>query len=439
MLLIYCQELSPRLSYVVNLVFHELLGVKTKITTSQETFNSSQLAKLNYSTEDVESAVSITPGAILFERGINKKTINTGSPWYGLPTLLFSGEPEFDPLGMIFFLVSRYEEYGDFTADDHNRFPATESCLYRHNLLEKPIVNKWALRLLEVLKDRYPDLKHSPRRYHYISTIDVDQAWKYTNKGAFRTLGGLIVDLFKGRRAEILQRIRVLIGMEDDPFDTFRWQEDIHHKYHPDVQYFIQVGDRGKFDKNTSADVRAFRNHVVDLDDHYKVGIHPSYQSNKKPHLLAQELQLLENIVAHDVVKSRQHFLIHEMPKTYQNLIDVDIKEDYTMGYSTHIGFRAGIAAPFNFFNLQTNTEEKLKLFPFSLMDITPLHYLGLSVKEAEEKCADLIWEVQDVGGLFISLWHNESVSDDGRWKGWSRLYEYVVATAKGLEVSTPS
>jgi hypothetical protein len=37
---------------------------------------------------------------------------------------------------------------------------------------------------------------------------------------------------------------------------------------------------------------------------------------------------------------------------------------------------------------------------------------------------------VKSVNGEFISIWHNESLSDKGRWQGWRKVYEEMVKSA---------
>jgi len=39
-----------------------------------------------------------------------------------------------------------------------------------------------------------------------------------------------------------------------------------------------------------------------------------------------------------------------------------------------------------------------------------------------------LIRMTKDVGGLFISIWHNTSLTDENEWEGWRRLFEYTLA-----------
>ena len=46
---------------------------------------------------------------------------------------------------------------------------------------------------------------------------------------------------------------------------------------------------------------------------------------------------------------------------------------------------------------------------------------------------SDLMESVRKVGGLFVSLWHNESLSESGRWTGWRVVYEQMTSTASNL------
>ena len=101
------------------------------------------------------------------------------------------------------------------------------------------------------------------------------------------------------------------------------------------------------------------------------------------------------------------------------------------MGYSTHLGFRAGIAAPFYWFDLEQNRSTSLLLFPFCSMDITPLHYYGQSNDEAIRNLQILVDRVKKTGGLYISLWHNDSLGERDRWRGWRGVYEAMIKSIK--------
>jgi hypothetical protein len=131
-----------------------------------------------------------------------------------------------------------------------------------------------------------------------------------------------------------------------------------------------------------------------------------------------------------DITKSRQHFLKLDLPTTYRNLINLDIRDDYTMGYALLPGFRASICDPFPFYDLDLESETKLIIHPFTVMDGTLRDYMNLGIEEAISSIHKLIDEVKAVEGTFISLWHNESLSDQQRWKGWRNVYESMIRYA---------
>ena len=66
-------------------------------------------------------------------------------------------------------------------------------------------------------------------------------------------------------------------------------------------------------------------------------------------------------------------------------------------------------------------------------MDGTLLRYRNLSPNEATKKIATLMNEVATVGGTFVSLWHNESLCDQGEWKGWKQVYDDMTKLASEL------
>ena len=56
-------------------------------------------------------------------------------------------------------------------------------------------------------------------------------------------------------------------------------------------------------------------------------------------------------------------------------------------------------------------------------MDGTLRDYLQLSNKGAYEVILKLAKEVKKVDGTFITIFHNETLSNRGRWKRWKKLY----------------
>jgi hypothetical protein len=131
-----------------------------------------------------------------------------------------------------------------------------------------------------------------------------------------------------------------------------------------------------------------------------------------------------------EVTKSRQHFLKLTLPETYRNLIDLDITDDYTMGFASQVGFRASICSPFNFYDLDMELETKLKIHPFAVMEGTLKYYMNVQPEDAMQKIKPLIDQAKAVNGNFISLWHNDTLSDQKLWQGWRSVYEDMVKYA---------
>ena len=63
-------------------------------------------------------------------------------------------------------------------------------------------------------------------------------------------------------------------------------------------------------------------------------------------------------------------------------------------------------------------------------MDVTMKDYGRLSTEEAIQLGRSLVDTIKAVRGEFVSVWHNESFDSNGRWKGWSQVYEDLLAYA---------
>ena len=162
-----------------------------------------------------------------------------------------------------------------------------------------------------------------------------------------------------------------------------------------------------------------------------QIGLHPSYASNTAERYLLREKQSLEKVTHRDLTMSRQHFLKLQFPETYRKLLQVDIQNDYSMGFAQQTGFRAGTCTPFLFYDLDLESETKLCIHPFQVMDATLHLYQKLPIVEAQKVITQLIQETKAVNGTFISLWHNETLSENAIWKNWRQVFEHTLQQAQ--------
>jgi hypothetical protein len=209
--------------------------------------------------------------------------------------------------------------------------------------------------------------------------------------------------------------------------------EKLHADYQLKPIFFWLLGDYGKYDKNISHHNLDLQNLILNIASKYAVGIHPSYRSNQDPTILKMEINRLNHIlkpIDMTVQWSRQHFLKLTLPETYRRLLDAGITDDYTMGYADQIGFRAGVAIPFNWYDIENETITDLKIHSFQVMDVTLQQYLKLSPDEAIAAVKPLIESIKTLGGTFTTLWHNSSLSETNEWCGWRAVYENIVQMA---------
>jgi hypothetical protein len=345
--------------------------------------------------------------------------------WNGLKTIFpVPGKADlpFDLFAGVFYLMTRYEEYLPFKGDKYGRFPAEESIAFQNGFLEQAIIDRWVLKFFNILKGRYPGLNTPEKNFMFIPTVDVDMPYEYLCKGTVRSLGGAMRSLLKERSA-------VIRGKRQDPFDTYDRIQEIHER--PGLITFFLTAGYGKYDKGIDPSLEEFKKIVNDVSLFSFIGIHPSWESNNKSGLFAQELNTLSSIAGKSITRSRQHYLIIEFPRTYQQLSAMGINEDYSMGYPSQTGFRAGTCTPFHYYDLQKEAEASLIIYPFEVMDRTLKDYMKLNPAEAINQINEIIGEVRSVNGTFISIWHNDTFSDSDEWQGWLEVYENLLGAAQ--------
>jgi len=408
----------------------ELIGNDLEVTSDKELFAKSVLPRINYSDETFETSLQVVPHGLLNENGINDsipESFVKDGVFY-----LFPGKGIFgsDIFAGAFYLLSRYEEYIITERDEHNRFIATNSILFKNDQLLIPVVDVWMSQLERELTTMFPKLGMKEREFQFEMTFDIDNAYAYSGKGLVRNFGGLFRDLFNGYFGLVWRRLKTLTGFTPDPYDHYAYLTKILSRYEVLVRWFIPVGDRSTYDKNLAFDSERYRRLIRKLARIGNIGVHPSYVSNSNVKILSKEVNRLKTIIGHVITRSRQHFLKIEFPVTYRNLEGRGIIHDYSMGYPHEPGFRAGTGRPFIFYDLLSETTTKVRVHPFAYMDGTFRDYKNVSPEDAMITVKELIENVKSVQGEFICIWHNDSVSDLDKWKGWRQVFEYTLEQA---------
>ncbi|MCE3229429.1 MAG: hypothetical protein K0S32_3980 [Bacteroidetes bacterium] len=372
------------------------------------------MPKLNYSGNDFKDAVNIEPHSILFDYGIKDYAIEVSNNQKFLKLFFRNSNAHipFDLFGAAFWLLSRYEEYLPHKTDKFNRFHYKSCLAYQYNFLEIPLVNVWINELKKIISEKFPELSMKQRKYNFVSTIDIDNVFKYKNKGLVRTLAGYVSDMMKNNAEGVRKRTSIIFNRTKDPFDCYDFLIKENYEKNISTIYFLLLGDYGINDKNHSASDLRFQALIKHLGDYSSIGIHPSFGSNNNLQQLKVEISRLANITHRQIVKSRQHFSMLKFPQTYQSLLQAGIGEDYSMGYTNMNGFRASYCFPFKWYSLDDEQETTLVIHSFAVTENTLKFFSEKDKKDFMELALPLINEVKKAGGEMISIFHNDTFDD---------------------------
>ncbi len=408
MLLIYTHKITPRFSYIMRHIFTRILGIEVSYTTKVEDFIKHSGAKITYTKQPLQNEFFIRSNDLLFEQGINDIQININN-WDEVPCFFSTSENStipFDIFSASFYMLSRYEEYLPHVKDIHGRFSPKDSVAYQNGFLDIPVVDIWANKLLDYLLERFPDLEIKPKPYRYTSIIDVTTSHCYAHRGFTRSLAGFILDLLNFRLRRLAQRVVVWFKPQKDPYNNFEYLIDIKKKYNVNSIYFFQFASYSTYDKNVSPNSNNFRYLIKNIADYCKVSLAASYSSFTDISLLKKEKKNLASVINRSVDFSRMRYNRVDIPQTYRNLVEAEFTDDYTMGYTHEIGFRAGTSFPFYLYDINMEVQQPIRIHSFAVHDYA-LHNLK-NKEEIVHKLNSLYKEVKKVRGELITVFSNE-------------------------------
>ncbi|HUX96924.1 MAG TPA: polysaccharide deacetylase family protein [Bacteroidales bacterium] len=428
--MIYAAEDSPRLRYVAGIIIGDILGLKWDLITDKRKLGKHDV--INYSDENIKDSFRISPSSILFEKGIKEKEIII-EKWRDLPVFFqtsYGSDLPFDIFAASFYLISRYEEYLEFEPDEYGRFRAFLSLSFRNGFLGIPVVDLWAREFARGLLKKFHTLAFKRNEFKSVITFDADEPFEYLGKGIIRSLGGLIRDLTvnEGNAGE---RYKTVTGGKPDPFEVFDYITECIDRNNSDAIFFFPVGDRSKYDHNPSWKNVDYRSLILRLAGKYKHGIHPSFNASESFPVMEKEVKRYSSIIVSEGKLSRFHYLRLKLPNSYRILLQAGIEEDYSMGYHDEPGFRAGIARPFYFYDIENEITTKLRVFPFQMMDVTMFKYKKVDSNASLEIILKLIGETRKAGGLFVTIWHNTSLLDNPDSRPWRFVFESMLNAQK--------
>jgi len=410
MLLIFVPSLTERLHYTMNILFGQLIGTNYTLTTDKSLYTHHKEPKLNYSSQPIgENDLWIDAASLLFENEINLVETCRVDVSEEIISVISSSGGNPDLIASTFYLLSRYEEYFSTSLDHHGRYKSEQSVAFRFGFLQKAMVNRYAYHIRNIIKNRYPNLGFNIPTFQYEITMDIDHPFYNTNIVFWKR----VIRLFKS-----------IIELKNN--------KDLYNTYHvfskiPKDHSTLFVLCPSIPSQNNSYNKREgskFKNLLRLLSLKHGMGIHASYFSEQN-NLIQEEKNWLEVVTGKSIIKNRFHYLRMKIPNSLLEIEKNGIQKDYTMGYAQENGFRASIANPYPFFDLEKNRTTTLTIVPFCFMDSTFEYKQKKNemLSEANSAIKGYIKECQTYGGCFVPIFHNDIMKS----QSWQKLFNQMI------------
>lgn len=425
-MILYAPQPTPRIAAMAQWLGMRLFGQSIQVISDSELLQPGEQV-LNYSYEKLlVPCYQIVPHGLLHQQGFMQQTIavNEQGPFpFFFATA--GGDHAFDVLAASFFLLQRYEEYvPGYELDEYDRYSHKNSVAWQHGFLKRPIVDEWVEDLKEKLSAPFKDIRFVDLNASLLATCDVDIAWSYRHKGLLRNIGGFFNDCRNLRWSKMLERWLVLAGLKKDPFDILFELEEAHSYHHIPSCYFFLVAAQNKgYDKNISPRSKNLQQLIRWILEETSGGIHLSWAASQDTSVMQAEKQYMEKVLQQPVLRNRMHYLNFRLPGTYRQLVQTGIAADYSMGYGTINGFRAGTSHPYHWYDLEKEEATALKVFPFAWMDANSIFEQNDSPDAAYAEWMRLYEPVKATGGTFVTICHNHLMGRDAEGRPWWLMY----------------
>jgi hypothetical protein len=333
-----------------------------------------------------------------------------------------------------FYILTEYElalaqrGLAGLQLDKRHRLYQPGSALFQSGYYKTPIVERYVYRLLQRLN--YPSkniiyLRQRP----WLITVDIDSPWRYLHKKWYHNMGALARDLFLLKTSALFRRIYALCAGKD-PYATL--SIFLERFGAQNLIFFWLIGGKTTYDtphrlpnKALAAYIQYYHKQKV------ACGLHPSYLAPFQTQILGQEKAALEAVLKTKIQYARYHFFRMNLPKARSSLLALGINYDFTTALIYDNGFLHGMARPFYWFDLHTNTATQLLLYPTHIMDRTFMDYLKVSPDVALEKTWTLYQEARKVKGGLTLLLHNPIAAGVEEWAVWYRYFSEIAASFK--------
>jgi peptidoglycan/xylan/chitin deacetylase (PgdA/CDA1 family) len=347
------------------------------------------------------------------------------------------------------WMLQREEETQETHRDEWGCFSGFSSRLHELGAIDTPVVN----RMIEPLERRVrawferrhleppsrPRWKHGAR-FAVALTHDVDAVRYFSVREGLRLLRrarGPRSYAFRRGLAQVAESL-FSSGRGGDPFWTFdRWvAEEERHGFRSTYFFLPSSPARvheydGTYAWDDPVAFQGRRGTVRDLmrglaSRGHEIGLHAAYLSHRDGDELRREKHEVEEALGAPVAGLRQHFLRFDIEATWAAQQQAGFAYDATLGFNEALGFRAGVAAPFRPWRVDSRSPAELLELPLTVMDGVLFRTLKLDRDLATRRVRRHLDAVEACGGLAVLLWH-PNAADASRYPGWFEAYAEIL------------
>lgn len=158
----------------------------------------------------------------------------------------------------------------------------------------------------------------------------------------------------------------------------------------------------------------------------WEIGLHGSYNSYNKQELLHKEKLRIENIIGHELIGTRQHYLNLD-DSTWEIQKNIGLKYDASFGFNDAIGYKDNRFKAFHPLN------NEFTVFPLANMDIC-----FMATNDNWNAFKDLVKLTKDKNGILVLNWH-QRVFNENEFPKYSYFYEKMIVymQEQGADIQT--
>jgi hypothetical protein len=411
-IIIYSPIISARIKYIFSFIFISILKTEISFTDDKTFFLNSTDFKINYSAEAFADELFFKSKKFLLSKNIENTDFKTAKfADYTVPFATKNSALPFDVFAASFFILSRYEEYLHYQNSTEN-FQYKDSFQYKWKILGKPIIDEWALIIKNIILSKHQNFKFAPKNFTHQATVNLNLKPNLPT-GILARSKHAVSSTFNRKENFLKQVFDNALGFEANTEKTLA---NLNENLADNTLFFVGFKSQPETQNTYTESFIYLKNKNIGL-------LRISQQADKNSINLKANLKII-NENTDSTCNNSQQLNELKLPNDYVNLLSLGLNVDYSMGYTDKIGFRAGTATPFNWFDLQLDKATTLNVKPICICDIA---LQTLNKNESIEVLQECIDAVKLVNGPLYSSWQLKSLSKKAQFNKWNTLFEKAI------------